>query len=165
MQFEGGWKQQSESSWSGPMCIIWPGAPWCWCAPCGYWGLYYQCPSLTRSKLGILKKPFKSKEWGCWSVRKNIRRIKKERSLTCQDGLDWSEFQMKTEEVSVVKNDLGRSESQMKTEEVSVVKKTLDGQNFKSSLKKSQLSRRPWMVRISSQDWRSLSCQETLGWL
>jgi len=49
---------------------------------------------------------------------------------------------MKTEEVSVVKNDLGRSESQMKTEEVSVVKKTLDGQNFKSRLKKSQLSRR-----------------------
>ena len=31
-------------------------------------------------------------------------------------------------------------------------------------MKKSQLSRRPWMVRISSQDWRSLSCQDDLGW-
>ena len=59
---------------------------------------------------------------------------------------------MKTEEVSVVKNDLGRPESQMKTEEVSVVKTALDGQNFKSRLKKSQLSRRPWMVRISNED-------------
>ncbi len=27
-----------------------------------YWGLSYQCPSL---KLGILKKPFESKKWGC----------------------------------------------------------------------------------------------------
>ena len=66
------------------------------------------------------------------------------RSLSCQEDLGWSEFQVKSEEVSVVK-------------------KTLDGQNFKSRLKKSQLSRRPWMVRISSQDWRSLSCLYDLG--
>ena len=46
-------------------------------------------------------------------------RLKKERSLRCQDDLGWSKSQMKTEE-----------------------------------RKKSQLSRWPWLVKISNEDWR-----------
>ena len=45
-----------------------------------------------------------------------------------------------------------RSEFQVKPEEVSVVKKTLDGQNFKSRMKKSQSLVRPWMLRSSNED-------------
>ena len=33
-----------------------------------YWGLSYQCLSLTIRKLGILKKPFGSKKLGCCSL-------------------------------------------------------------------------------------------------
>ena len=46
-------------------------------------------------------------------------RLKRERSLNCQDDLGWSKSQMKTEEG-----------------------------------KKSQMSRWPWMVKISNEDWR-----------
>ena len=92
-----------------------------------YWGLSYQCPSLKLGILkkpfevrnGVvylfvdlpllyLKKrstqieTLEEEKTGL-EVRqnkglKNIRRIEGKVSLSCQDGLEWSEFQMKTEE-------------------------------------------------------------------
>ena len=55
------------------------------------------------------------------------------RSPSCQEDLGWSEFQVKNEEVLVIKT-------------------TLDGQNFKSRLKKPQSLVRPWMLRSSNED-------------